>query len=145
MFEKKLVVSGGDKMALWKKKFKQHWEKREDKKVLDWKFFTWKEAVELNWKDQSHKDLVTQRFQPQVDKRKKKVEQPRSACVIQSGDKFLMIKQKYRDEEFWSLPGGRQGENERPEQAVVRKMREELGISLKESKIEYESNKVKTN
>ena len=50
-------------------------------------------------------------------------------CVIQREDgRIVLIKQRYRSR--WGLPGGLAGRGEHPEQAVVREVREEIGLDI---------------
>jgi len=53
-------------------------------------------------------------------------------CIVVHKGKYLLVKRKQRPlkGKFW-LPGGRVFKNERLEQAVTRKMKEEIGIDVK--------------
>ena len=51
-------------------------------------------------------------------------------CLILAEGKVLLIQNTYHRYGFWNLPGGRVGRQETPEGAVVREVREEVGLSL---------------
>lgn len=51
---------------------------------------------------------------------------PGVTAVIRDGDRFLLARQ--RDTERWSLIGGSVEPGETPQEAVVREVREELGV-----------------
>jgi 8-oxo-dGTP diphosphatase len=57
------------------------------------------------------------------------------ACALIDADGRVMIAQRPASKEMaglWEFPGGKLERGERPEQALVRELREELGIEVKE-------------
>ncbi len=58
------------------------------------------------------------------------------AAVILSGDVILLHKRKKGDalEGTWEFPGGKVEEEETPAEALVREIREELGLNIKVEK-----------
>lgn len=61
-------------------------------------------------------------------------------AIITRGDKFLAIKRSaYCENEIgeWDLPGGRLEFGETPEEALIREIREEVGMSVTIKKILY--------
>ena len=57
------------------------------------------------------------------------------ACALIDADGRVLIAQRPASKEMaglWEFPGGKVEEGERPEQALVRELREELGIEVKE-------------
>jgi 8-oxo-dGTP diphosphatase len=53
--------------------------------------------------------------------------------LVLSGEQFLLVKHSYEDGNPWTLPGGGfNPKREKVEQAAVREVREELGLSLNE-------------
>lgn len=63
-------------------------------------------------------------------------------CLVEQDGRFLMIRNTY-GEKHWTLPGGGIKKGESPEHAVLREVKEEVGISLNSVKklSEYQSNK----
>lgn len=59
-----------------------------------------------------------------------------AACALQDADGRVLIAQRPAGKAmagFWEFPGGKVEPNETPEQAIVRELREELGIEPCES------------
>ena len=55
------------------------------------------------------------------------------AAVIERKDRRLLIGQRRRDDTSplkWEFPGGKVEEGERPQEALARELREELGVTL---------------
>jgi 8-oxo-dGTP diphosphatase len=55
------------------------------------------------------------------------------AAVIEREDRRLLIGQRRRDDTSplkWEFPGGKVEEGERPQEALARELREELGVTL---------------
>jgi len=52
-------------------------------------------------------------------------------CVLRYGDKILLIKNSY-GLKLWTLPGGGVKRNESVRDAVIREVREEVGITIKD-------------
>jgi 8-oxo-dGTP diphosphatase len=50
--------------------------------------------------------------------------------IVQDGKVLLLLRKKPPEVGFWSLPGGRVEFGERLEDAVIRELREELGITV---------------
>ncbi len=60
----------------------------------------------------------------------------RSACLVaEKGDQLLLG--RVRQNEHWYLPGGKIEEGESPQQALQRKLMEELGISVDPKSVRY--------
>ena len=54
-----------------------------------------------------------------------------SAAVIYDGDRFLAAERGYGEwKGFWEFPGGKREEDETGEEAVIREIREELGVVI---------------
>jgi 8-oxo-dGTP pyrophosphatase MutT (NUDIX family) len=51
-------------------------------------------------------------------------------CIVRDGDRILFVRHTYGDRRAWELPGGSLRRDERPDVAVRREMREELGVAL---------------
>ena len=51
-------------------------------------------------------------------------------CIVRDGERVLFVRHTYGDRAAWELPGGSLRADERPEAAVRREMREELGVDL---------------
>jgi 8-oxo-dGTP diphosphatase len=59
-----------------------------------------------------------------------------AAAALVDADGRVLIAQRPADKTFpglWEFPGGKVEMNERPEQALARELREELGISVEEA------------
>lgn len=56
-------------------------------------------------------------------------------AIIQYQGKILLIRETAHHGDVWDLPGGKIEYGELPEQTVVREVREELGLSIKPSKL----------
>ena len=52
-----------------------------------------------------------------------------SKCLIVRGNKILMVKHRINGKEYYTLPGGRIEDGETPEQAAMRELQEECGVS----------------
>ena len=72
-------------------------------------------------------------------------DETRTAIVVRSQKKVLVLKQTYRETEFWSLPGGRSTADESPERTAIRKLREEIGVAIKESHLNFDMTYKNTN
>ena len=55
----------------------------------------------------------------------------RSCATIVNGDRILLVRQIYKGETFWTFPGGSIEQNETPEQAAIREVKEESGVDIK--------------
>lgn len=58
------------------------------------------------------------------------------AAALIDADGRVLIAQRPRDKHFgglWEFPGGKLGPGERPEQALIRELREEIGVTVKEA------------
>ena len=57
-----------------------------------------------------------------------------SAVVLVDRDNRVLIQKRAADNQlmpnYWEFPGGKMEENETPEQAIVREVKEELGVDL---------------
>jgi 8-oxo-dGTP diphosphatase len=67
------------------------------------------------------------------------------AVVIRDDGRVLLVRQSYRA--GWGLPGGLGGRHERPEQTVVREVREEVGLAIEVTgeptiDVDYDSRKI---
>lgn len=51
-------------------------------------------------------------------------------CLMTRGDELLLVRHSYGDRRRWELPGGAVKRGERPLDAAVREIREELGVEL---------------
>lgn len=51
--------------------------------------------------------------------------------VIKSGNKIALVLHSYVNKNLWSLPGGSIKKHEKPGEAIVREIKEELGIEIK--------------
>lgn len=58
-------------------------------------------------------------------------------CFIQKGNKILLIKADYGDKVIWNGISGYVEEGESAEQAVLREVKEEIGVDLKESSLTF--------
>ena len=59
-----------------------------------------------------------------------------AACVLIDGDGRVLIAQRPEGKTMaglWEFPGGKIEAGERPEETVIREMREELGVTIKEA------------
>ena len=55
-----------------------------------------------------------------------------SAAVIRDGDKILAAERGYGEYRgFWEFPGGKREEGESGEDAIIREIKEELGVMIK--------------
>jgi len=52
----------------------------------------------------------------------------RAQAIVYRGDRVLMVKHRNKGEEWWCLPGGGFLENEAPEAAAIRELREECCV-----------------
>ena len=52
----------------------------------------------------------------------------RAQCLVHKQKRILMVKHQHKGEEWWCLPGGRIEEDETPEQAALRELREECRV-----------------
>jgi 8-oxo-dGTP diphosphatase len=58
------------------------------------------------------------------------------ACALVDVDKRVLIAQRPPDKAlagFWEFPGGKLDPGERPEQALIRELHEEIGITVQEA------------
>ncbi len=62
----------------------------------------------------------------------------RASAVIIKDDHLLMVQIADRGYLWWALPGGTIEENETPEEALVRELREELTLEVKPQRRLYE-------
>lgn len=66
------------------------------------------------------------------------------AILLDKDNKILLMHRNTKDKKEWELPGGKLEENELPEQAVVRELKEELNIEVQPIKYigfkEFEDN-----
>ncbi|MFE5319249.1 NUDIX hydrolase [Paenibacillus sp. NPDC056579] len=58
----------------------------------------------------------------------------RSCAAIISNDSVLMVRQTYKGETFWTLPGGRIEQSETPEECAIRETFEETGLEIELTK-----------
>lgn len=61
----------------------------------------------------------------------------RTRILLNSGDKILVTR-GWLSTGKWSLPGGGMHRGEKPAQAVLRELREETNIELKEAQLKYQ-------
>ena len=66
-----------------------------------------------------------------------KTVRPRVMIVTQAGE--LLLVRNWTGNQGWELPGGGKGRRELPERAVLREIKEELGIDLSTHRLEYAS------
>lgn len=68
------------------------------------------------------------------------------AILLDKDNKILLMHRNTKDLKQWELPGGKLEENELPEQAVIRELKEELNIIVKPVRYlgfkEFEDNKI---
>ncbi len=64
----------------------------------------------------------------------------RTRILLNSGDKILVTK-GWLSTGKWSLPGGGMHRGEKPADAVLRELREETNIELKETQLKYQGTK----
>jgi 8-oxo-dGTP diphosphatase len=67
------------------------------------------------------------------------------AVVVREDGRVLLVRQSYRA--GWGLPGGLGGRHERPEQTVIREVREEVGLAIEvigdpTIDVDYDSRKI---
>ncbi|MBC7476037.1 MAG: NUDIX hydrolase [Candidatus Sericytochromatia bacterium] len=55
----------------------------------------------------------------------------RAQCIVLKDDKILMIRHKEKQREYWCLPGGGINDNEIPEEASLRELKEECNVDGK--------------
>ena len=53
----------------------------------------------------------------------------RAQCVVLRGDKLLMARHQHECQTWWCLPGGAIETSEAPEEAALRELEEECGVS----------------
>jgi 8-oxo-dGTP diphosphatase len=53
----------------------------------------------------------------------------RAQCIVQRGNKLLMVKHRVDGVEWWCLPGGGVEQGETAEQAAIRELTEECGVT----------------
>jgi 8-oxo-dGTP diphosphatase len=58
-----------------------------------------------------------------------------SVALVTDDDRVLVLKASYKD--YWSFPGGMIDAGETPRQAAIRELREEAGITLDESALQF--------
>lgn len=61
----------------------------------------------------------------------------RCACLVVQNQPFEILLVRVRDNQKWYLPGGKIEPNEKPEQTLIRELKEELGVSLSSNEISY--------
>ena len=61
----------------------------------------------------------------------------RCACLVIENKSSDILLVRVRDNQKWYLPGGKIEQNEEPRQALIRELREELGISLNINELHY--------
>ncbi|MDX2776679.1 NUDIX hydrolase [Streptomyces caniscabiei] len=64
-----------------------------------------------------------------------KTVRPRVLIVTETGE--LLLVRNWTGNQGWELPGGGKGRHESPERAVLREIKEELGIELSTYRLEY--------
>ncbi|MBI4896587.1 MAG: NUDIX hydrolase [Candidatus Aenigmarchaeota archaeon] len=52
-------------------------------------------------------------------------------AIIKNRSKFLVLKERVKGAEFWTLPGGKVHFNESPLDALHREVKEEIGLEIK--------------
>ncbi len=57
-----------------------------------------------------------------------------AGCVLEYGEKILLVRHTYGDQSKWSFPGGGTKKGETPIQTAIREVREEVGVDLSEVK-----------
>lgn len=55
----------------------------------------------------------------------------RAQCIIHRGRKILLVKHRYKGEEWWCLPGGAVKPDETTTDAAMRELNEECGVAGK--------------
>ncbi len=62
-----------------------------------------------------------------------------ATCFIEYDGKILLLQRAKKDSQFklWGIPGGKLEISEQPIDALVREIKEELGLSVKKSEIEF--------
>ncbi|MDZ4938597.1 NUDIX domain-containing protein, partial [Clostridium perfringens] len=63
--------------------------------------------------------------------------QVRVTGILIEDERILLVKQSVSSERGWSLPGGRVEQGETLEEAMVREMEEETGLTTKVKKLLY--------
>ena len=60
-----------------------------------------------------------------------------SLLLLVKGNKYLMVKRSFEEENYpgyWGVPGGKMEEGESPKDALIREIKEELGIIITDLK-----------
>jgi ADP-ribose pyrophosphatase YjhB (NUDIX family) len=50
------------------------------------------------------------------------------AIIVQNSALLLLLRRKSPEKLYWTLPGGRVGANEKPTKAILREIKEEIGV-----------------
>src|SRR5262245_44594732 len=60
------------------------------------------------------------------------------AAIIKNGS-ILMVRHRHDGRDYWTLPGGGVEPGESPQEAVIREVREETGMTIKVSRLLFET------